>query len=140
MSRIDVTAVAKESKIILLQRLHNGGKNMPAPTLSEAEIRSLVAYLEQLSGVPGAERNHLPWSPVKILPPQTSSNETDSVADLQPRFVRAEPAEFRVPVTREELLPVGYFHLVFTIPHEPSWLALQNKKVAYDLWFRPLVE
>ena len=56
MSRADVTAMAKESKIILLQRLHNGGKNMPVPTLSEGEIRSLVAYLEQLSGVPGAEK------------------------------------------------------------------------------------
>lgn len=59
MSRTDVTAMAKESKIILLQRLHNGGKNMPAPTLSEAEIRSLVAYLEKLSGVPGAEENQI---------------------------------------------------------------------------------
>jgi len=37
---------------------------------------------------------------------------------------------------RRELLPVGYFHVVFTIPHELSWLALQNKKVVYDLLFR----
>ncbi|MGB9432659.1 MAG: IS91 family transposase [Candidatus Acidiferrum sp.] len=35
-----------------------------------------------------------------------------------------------------ELLPVGYFHLVFTLPHELSWLALQNKKVVYDVLFR----
>jgi len=34
-----------------------------------------------------------------------------------------------------ELLPVQYVHLVFTIPHELSWLALQNKKVVYDLLF-----
>jgi hypothetical protein len=27
-------------------------------------------------------------------------------------------------------------HVVFTIPHQPSWLALQNKKVIYDLLFR----
>ena len=59
MSRSDVTAMAKESKILLLQRLHSGGQSMPAPTLSEAEIRSLVAYLEQLSGVPGAEKNQI---------------------------------------------------------------------------------
>jgi hypothetical protein len=26
--------------------------------------------------------------------------------------------------------------VVFTIPHELSWLALQNKKVVYDLLFR----
>src|SRR5438552_11335797 len=32
-----------------------------------------------------------------------------------------------------ELLPVGYFHVVFTIPHELSWLALHNKKLIYDL-------
>jgi hypothetical protein len=31
---------------------------------------------------------------------------------------------------------VKYVHVVFTIPHELSWLALQNKKVVYDLLFR----
>ena len=35
-----------------------------------------------------------------------------------------------------ELLPVGYFHVVFTLPHALSWLTLQNKKVAYNLLFR----
>jgi mono/diheme cytochrome c family protein len=59
MSRSDVTAMAKESKILLLQRLHSGGQRMPAPTLSELEIRSLLAYLEELSGVPGAEKNQI---------------------------------------------------------------------------------
>jgi hypothetical protein len=34
------------------------------------------------------------------------------------------------------LLPRKYVHVVFTIPHELSWLALQNKKVVYDLLFR----
>jgi hypothetical protein len=32
-----------------------------------------------------------------------------------------------------ELLPVGYFHLVFTLPHELNPLALANKKVVCDL-------
>jgi mono/diheme cytochrome c family protein len=59
MSRSDVIAMAKESKVILLQRLHIGGQHMPPPTLSEVEIRSLVAYLEQLSDVPGAEKNQI---------------------------------------------------------------------------------
>ena len=36
----------------------------------------------------------------------------------------------------KELLPVSYFHVVFTLPHELSWLALQNKTVVYDLLFR----
>ncbi len=31
---------------------------------------------------------------------------------------------------------IGYFHVVFIIPHELSWLALQNRKVVYDLMFR----
>jgi hypothetical protein len=35
-----------------------------------------------------------------------------------------------------ELLPVPYFHVVFTLPHELAPLALQNKRVAYGLLFR----
>jgi hypothetical protein len=35
-----------------------------------------------------------------------------------------------------ELLPVGYFHLVFTLPHELNPLALANKKVVCDLLFQ----
>ena len=31
---------------------------------------------------------------------------------------------------------MNYVHVVFTIPHELSWLALQNKKVVYDLLLR----
>jgi predicted RNA-binding Zn-ribbon protein involved in translation (DUF1610 family) len=37
---------------------------------------------------------------------------------------------------RTELLPCEYSHVVFTLPHELSWLALQNKQVVYDLLFR----
>jgi predicted Zn-ribbon and HTH transcriptional regulator len=39
-----------------------------------------------------------------------------------------------------DLLPVSYFHLVFTIPHELSPIALQNKKLIYDLLFRSAAE
>jgi hypothetical protein len=35
-----------------------------------------------------------------------------------------------------ELLPVEYFHVVFTLPEQLSALALQNKRVIYDLLFR----
>ncbi len=34
-----------------------------------------------------------------------------------------------------ELLPVGYFHIVFTIPHELNQLCLFNKKIMYDILF-----
>jgi hypothetical protein len=37
---------------------------------------------------------------------------------------------------QDELLPVGYYHVVFTLPHLLSRLALQNKRVVYDLLFR----
>src|SRR5580700_5511748 len=37
---------------------------------------------------------------------------------------------------RAELLPVSYFHIVFTLPNELSALALQNKRLLYDLLFR----
>jgi hypothetical protein len=35
-----------------------------------------------------------------------------------------------------ELLPVPYFHVVFTLPHALSALVLQNKRLLYDLLFR----
>jgi hypothetical protein len=35
-----------------------------------------------------------------------------------------------------ELLPVSYFHVVFTLPHELGPLALQNKRVVYGSLFR----
>ncbi len=35
-----------------------------------------------------------------------------------------------------ELLPVGYAHVVFTVPHALAGLALQNKRVVYDLLFQ----
>jgi hypothetical protein len=41
---------------------------------------------------------------------------------------------------QSELLPVAYVHVVFTLPHQLSPLALQNKKVLYDLLFRASAE
>jgi hypothetical protein len=35
-----------------------------------------------------------------------------------------------------DLLPVGYFHVVFTLPGEIAPIAYQNKSVVYDLLFR----
>jgi hypothetical protein len=37
-------------------------------------------------------------------------------------------------------LPVPYFHIVFTLPHELSALVLQNKRLLYDLLFRTSAE
>ena len=41
---------------------------------------------------------------------------------------------------KAELLPVTYFHNVFTLPHEFNPLALQNKQVVYDLFFQAVSE
>jgi len=53
---VTAAAMAKQSRAALLLRLHQGGQDMPPfPHLSEPEIRSLVAYLKQLAGVPGGQ-------------------------------------------------------------------------------------
>jgi len=39
-----------------------------------------------------------------------------------------------------ELLPVGYFHLVFTLPHELNRLILANKKIALSFLFKAASE
>jgi hypothetical protein len=41
---------------------------------------------------------------------------------------------------RQELLPTRYVHVVFTLPRELAPLALQNKKVVYNLLFRTSAE
>ena len=40
----------------------------------------------------------------------------------------------------QELLPVGYVHLVFTMPEPLARLALANKRVVYDLLFQAAAE
>lgn len=42
--------------------------------------------------------------------------------------------------SKEDLLPVGYFHVVFTVPAEVAAIALQNKAPVYDLLFRAAAE
>jgi hypothetical protein len=39
-----------------------------------------------------------------------------------------------------DLLPVGYFHVVFTLPAQVADIAFQNKAVVYDLLFRAASE
>ena len=39
-----------------------------------------------------------------------------------------------------DILPVGYFHVVFTLPAEIGILAFQNKRAVYDLLFRASTE
>ncbi len=41
---------------------------------------------------------------------------------------------------KSELLPVGYFHTVFTLPHELNPVALYNKKTVFDILFKAASE
>jgi len=55
MTRTQAAELASQSKAALLQRLHNGGQDMPSFSyLSDGEVRSLVAYLNLLADVPNA--------------------------------------------------------------------------------------
>jgi mono/diheme cytochrome c family protein len=58
----DAALLAKQAEGTLLDRLHKGGTDMPSPTpyLTDAEVRSLFAYLRQLAGIPGAEKQQVP--------------------------------------------------------------------------------
>jgi mono/diheme cytochrome c family protein len=60
MSRADATKLAQQSKAVLLGRLQHGGQDMPAfPHLGQREVDALIAYLRQLAGVRGAEREQV---------------------------------------------------------------------------------
>jgi hypothetical protein len=41
-----------------------------------------------------------------------------------------------VAARTRELVPLNYFHVVFTVPHQLSGLMMQNKRLLYDLLFR----
>lgn len=45
-----------------------------------------------------------------------------------------------VEARKKELLPVEYFHLVFTLPHELNPIVWANKKLAFDILFRAMSE
>jgi mono/diheme cytochrome c family protein len=69
ITQADAIQLSKQASTALLQRLHRGGENMPPfPYLSEAEIAAVVAYLDQLAGVPGAEAKQraLKEPPVRV--------------------------------------------------------------------------
>ncbi len=60
MSRANAAVLAKQANAAILDRFHKGGQDMPPfPQLSETEVRSMIAYLRQLAGVPGAEKQQI---------------------------------------------------------------------------------
>jgi mono/diheme cytochrome c family protein len=61
VSKASAALLASQAEKLLLDRLRKGGTDMPSPNpdLTEAEVRSLYAYLRQLAGVPGAEKQQV---------------------------------------------------------------------------------
>jgi hypothetical protein len=62
-------------------------------------------------------------------------------------LTRARPCECQGAAARTwlaereaDLLPVGYFHVVFTLPAEMADIAFQNKATIYDLLFKAASE
>ena len=69
LSQRQIAELANQSRSDLLKRLHEGGQDMPSfGHLNELEIRSLIAYLDQLAHVPGADKKAIAIreSPVRI--------------------------------------------------------------------------
>lgn len=67
MSAGAAAELAKQSQDALLQRLHSGGQDMPAfPQLNESEVRALIAYLNQLAGIPGVKQLTVTEAPVRV--------------------------------------------------------------------------
>jgi hypothetical protein len=49
-------------------------------------------------------------------------------------------AERWLEARRADLLPIPYFHVVFTLPEELRGIAYQNKDIVYDLMFKTVAE
>jgi mono/diheme cytochrome c family protein len=69
ISYSEAVKLAEQSRLALVNRLHNGGENMPPFShLSEPEIRALMAYLNKLAEVPSAakEQSVVSESPLRV--------------------------------------------------------------------------
>ena len=52
--------LASQAENLLLQRIHNGGHDMPAfPQFAPQEVKALVSYLHLLVGIPNAEKKQV---------------------------------------------------------------------------------
>jgi Putative transposase/Transposase zinc-binding domain len=127
---------------------------MSRPTLEVADIIRAAgnSFIER-------NRNHLSWPQLKVLKAirdcrtaalgghldrcSRCGHQAISYNSCRNRHCpkcQTNAREQWLAKRSEDLLPVPYFHLVFTLPHELSALALQNKKALYGLLFRASAE
>jgi mono/diheme cytochrome c family protein len=109
--------MAKQAQEALVQRLHNGGTDMPSFSyLSEDEDHALIEYLKQLSGVPGAKQMSIAASPTRTgelvvkstcnichgatgLNPTAAQLEDGAIPPLQTLTTRTDESQFIRKVT-----------------------------------------
>ena len=66
-SRAQANELANQARGTLLERLHQGGVDMPPfPQLSEAEIRAIFSYLRQLAEIPAAENQQVRFDEARV--------------------------------------------------------------------------
>jgi len=132
-----------------------GGSEQPAATRGGVELADIFrAHGESYC------RNHpLPVSHLKVM----QAVERCRTATLGGHLQRCDACGFERPAynscrnrhcpkcqslakvkwldkQKSELLPVGYFHLVFTLPHELNGLILTNKKILLSHLFKTVGE
>jgi Putative transposase/Transposase zinc-binding domain len=127
---------------------------MSRPTLEVADIirQAGNSYVER-------NRSHLAWAHLKVLRAiqncRTAAlgGHLDRCSRCSHRAISYNSCRNRhcpkcqthardqwLAARSEELLPVEYFHVVFTLPHVLSALILQNKRLLYNLLFRASAE
>ena len=76
---------------------------------------------------------------MRVLAALSARLITPAVTATVPNASRLAKARWLEKQT-SELLPVGYFHLVFTLPHELNRLILAHKKIVLSLLFKAVSE
>ncbi len=87
-----------------------------------------------------AARRHWAGIVIAVSNARTRSSRTTAAANRHcPKCLTAARNAW-VAAREQELLPVGYVHIVFTMPEPLARLALANKRVVYDLLFQAAAE
>ncbi len=77
------------------------------------------------------------YSPLRSTPHKTTNGELPiSCRDRHCPKCQGAAAKEWLAEREAELLPVPYFHVVFTLPGEIGEIAYQNKALLYDLLFK----
>src|SRR6267142_6491118 len=81
-----------------------------------------------------------PTTPAAIAPCLRRGRLLPQVPEPAPAKAGGAAAKDWLAARQADLLPVDYFHVIFTLPAEIAPIAYQNKAVVYDLLFRATAE